>query len=267
MYTGAAAQDFTAIADSLKAEGMRIYQSEITSWHASDIFIDKYKTPGNIGGYFSYKEGDAFICTFINKGDHPRVIGTVQLDSSFNPQKTQTTLTEREMTAKESEYYLLRTAAYATLQKGGPFERYDNTRLNIVPLINGNDKKVYVLTGPTSNGMIIFGNDYLLQFNAANEWLSTKKIHTTLLPVEFDPTGINDPQAGIHSHQPATGEYITATDIATLLLYQKFARWDNYIVVAQNHVSVWNCVNNSLFITTREAWEKTYRQQKKKRRR
>lgn len=264
--TVATAQDLTATADSLLAEGKRIYRSEISSWHATDIFIDKYKETGNIGGYFSYPQGDAFVCVFINKGGSPQVIGTVQLDSSLNPKKAKTDFTEREMTAQEKEYYLLRTAAYTALQKGNTIEHYDNTNLNIVPLINGNDRKVYVLTGPKSNGMIIFGNDCLLQFNAQNEWVSTKKFHNNIMPVEFDPTGINDPVGGIHSHQPASGEFISATDIATLLLYQKFARWSTYMVVAQQHVSVWNCVNNTLVILTRQDWEKNYPSKKKGRR-
>ncbi len=263
----ALAQDLSAISDSLKAEGTRIYQSEITSWHATDLFIDKYKETGNIGGYFSYRENNAFICAFINKGSNPRIIGTVTLDSSFNPKKARTDLAEREMTAIEKDYYLLRTAAYAALQKGNLVDLYENTSLNIVPLINGSERKVYVLTGPKSNGLIIFGNDLLLHFSTQNELVSSTKLHNNIMTAEFDPTHINDPVKGIHSHQPSSGEFITATDIATLLLYQKFARWDSYMVVAQNHVSVWNCVNNSLFIITREDWEKNYPQQKKKNRR
>ena len=259
-----AAQNLYAIADSLQTEGKRIYQSEITSWHGSDLFIDKYKETNNIGGYFSYKENQAFKCVFINKGPNPKVIGTVVLDSSFNPKKAQTLLVERELTALERDYWQLRTAAYAALKDSKQFAVYENTSLNIVPLIDGEERKAYVLTGPKSNGLVIFGNDCLLRFNGQNELISFKKIHNNIMPIEFDPTGINDPVGAVHSHNATTGEFITATDICTLLLYQKFARWSTYFVTGPNHVSIWNCTKNELQLLTREDWEKNNPSPKKK---
>lgn len=259
-----AAQNLYAIADSLQTEGKRIYQSEITSWHGSDLFIDKYKETNNIGGYFSYKENQAFKCVFINKGPNPKVIGTVVLDSSFNPKKAQTLLVERELTTLERDYWQLRTAAYAALKDSKQFAVYENTSLNIVPLIDGEERKAYVLTGPKSNGLVIFGNDCLLRFNGQNELISFKKIHNNIMPIEFDPTGINDPVGAVHSHNATTGEFITATDICTLLLYQKFARWSTYFVTGPNHFSIWNCTKNELQLLTREDWEKNNPSPKKK---
>ena len=42
----------------------------------------------------------------------------------------------------------------------------------------------------------------------------------------------------IHNHQEETGDFITATDICTLMLYEKFAKWKNHIVVSKKYMSI-----------------------------
>ena len=33
-------------------EGIRLYKSEMASWHGTDLFLERYKDRENIGGYF-----------------------------------------------------------------------------------------------------------------------------------------------------------------------------------------------------------------------
>jgi len=63
----------------------------------------------------------------------------------------------------------------------------------------------------------------------------------------------------MHSHIPQTGEFITATDICTLMLYEKFAKWDQHLVIAEHYVSIWNCKTDELLILTKKAWNKIYK--------
>lgn len=69
---------------------------------------------------------------------------------------------------------------------------------------------------------------------------------------------------GVHAHLPETGDIITATDICTLMLYEKFAKWKQYIVISRNYVSIWNCNTNTLFTLTRKVWDKISNDQVKR---
>jgi hypothetical protein len=62
--------------------------------------------------------------------------------------------------------------------------------------------------------------------------------------------------ASIHTHLPESGDFITATDICTLMLYENFTTWNQHIVMSKNYVSIWDCKRNSLVVITKEAWEK-----------
>jgi hypothetical protein len=42
------------------------------------------------------------------------------------------------------------------------------------------------------------------------------------------------------------------------MLYEKFAGWEQYVVISPRYVSLWNCEKNTLLTLTREAWEKIY---------
>ena len=60
----------------------------------------------------------------------------------------------------------------------------------------------------------------------------------------------------MHNHLPETGDFITPTDICTLMLYEKFAGWKNHIVVSKKYMSIWNCKADELFIMTTDAMKK-----------
>src|SRR4051794_36997691 len=78
-------QQPTEQVQTIVAEGKLLYYSEMASWHGNDIFLEKYKKD-NIGGYFSYRDGDFSKCIFYSNADRPRVIGTVRFDTSYNPE-------------------------------------------------------------------------------------------------------------------------------------------------------------------------------------
>ena len=52
----------------------------------------------------------------------------------------------------------------------------------------------------------------------------------------------------MHSHLPETGDFITATDICTLMLYEKFTKWKQHKVVSKNYLNIWNCLTDQLTV-------------------
>ncbi|MFY7758188.1 MAG: hypothetical protein ACOVP9_07295, partial [Flavobacterium stagni] len=75
------------------------------------------------------------------------------------------------------------------------------------------------------------------------------------IPFEFkkDDTIVT---SGIHTHLDSTGLLMTATDICTLLLYQRFTSLESYMVMSSEYVSIWNCKTSKLTVMKKEAFMK-----------
>lgn len=203
---------------------------------------------------------------FFSKTDHPKVIGTISFDSSFSTQSAKIDLTERDFSNSENDLYVIRKIAKEKLNSDTLFKTYNNTNLNLIPLIYNNERKVYVLTGPKQNGVVIFGNDYLLTFDNANNLTHIKRLHKNIIPIEYGDkqNGGKEVEATIHSHLPETGDFITATDICTLMLYEKFAKWKRHNVVSKKYLNIWNCETDELNVIPMETIKKINKAEEKR---
>jgi hypothetical protein len=258
--------DPNELARPIVAEGKRLYKSEMASWYGTDLFLERCKDKSKIGGYFSYCENDGAKCIFYSNAKKPVVIGSILFDSTFSTNTAIVDLQERKFTDFEKDLYEIRVLAQAELYSDTMFKLYKNTNFNLIPLIEGKSKKVYVLTGPKNTGVVIFGNDYLLEFDANNKLLVKKQLHQNMIPIKYvDEEGhvIKDASA-THTHLPETGDFITATDVCTLMLYEKFAKWKQHTVVSQNYLNIWICERDELFLMTMEAVEKVNRDQEQR---
>jgi hypothetical protein len=242
-------------------EGKMLYKSEMASWYGTDIFIEKYKEREKIGGYLSYTVNDISRCIFFSKEEKSKVIGRMDFDVTFKIENAKTDLNERELTKNEFDLFEMRTIALKIINSDTIFKRYENSNLNLIPIINGKEKKVYVLSGPKKNGVMIFGNDYLLNFDENNKLLSRKQLHKNIIPMEFG--GKDEIEVSMHSHLPETGDFITPTDICTLMLYAKFAKIKQHYVISKKYVSIWDCEKEILAIMTTKAWKKISEHQDK----
>ncbi|MGX9987565.1 hypothetical protein [Soonwooa purpurea] len=243
-------------------EGKRLYKSEMSSWHGTDLFLTKYKDRENIGGYFSYSENNENINVFFSKSENPKIIGTIKFDETFDLNKATVDLTERDFKDEENEIYSLRKKALNIIDNDTIFKRYQNTNLNLIPLLDKKENKVYVLTAPSVNGVVIFGNDYLLTFDKKNNLKSAKALHKNIIPIEFKKG--DDIETTMHSHLPETGDFITATDICTLMLYGKATGWKQHNVVSKNYLNIWNINTDNLFVMTMDAVKRIYEDHKKR---
>lgn len=247
-------------------EGKLLYKSEMSSWYGTDLFLENYKERANIGGYFSYSENDKSICVFFSKSEKPKVIGTITFDETFDVKTAKIVIEERDFSNIEFDFYRLRKIALEVINTDTLFKTYKNTNLNLIPLIDKNDKKVFVLTGPTKNGVVIFGNDYLITFDEKNQIKTKKQLHKNIIPINYtqkDENG-NDIVGTIHNHLPETGEFITSTDVCTLMLYCKFTKWKTHNVVSDKYLNIWNCETNELNIITMDALNKIKEDQNKR---
>lgn len=253
---------FTSIAYSQKKEkileeGIRLYQSEKASWHGTDIFLARYPEKRNlIRGYFSYSDDKQHHCVFYDKDENPNVLARISFEDNFDLAKAVVDTISRKLTKKEYDYYDIRTKAMNMIQKDTLFKQYKNTGINPIPIITKKEKKVYVLTGPKVSGVVIFGNDYLVEFNKKNKVKRKKKLHNNIIVMNYDSK--KETTSSFHGHNKTTGDLITATDICTLLLYGKYTNWDTHYVMSEKNVSIWDCKKESLFVMTKKAWDKIH---------
>ncbi len=242
--------------EAIELEGKKMYRSEMASWYGTDLFLEKYGDKREkIGGYLSYPAGDYTTCIFYSKGDSPLVIGTISFDSTLSITTASVIGVQRELTPIEKDLWTIRSLAYKEMVSDTIFKMYKNSNLNLIPMIDGDDRRVYILTGSSQNGTVIIGNDYLLRFDKKNNLKVKKKLHHS---VQFFEYGENKGEISAHTHLPETGDYITATDICTLLLYQNATHWKWHFVTSNEFVSLWNCEQKSLLVLTRKAYEKIY---------
>jgi hypothetical protein len=256
----------TEEAQPIVDEGKLLYRSEMASWYGTDLFLENYKDRENVGGYFSYPDKDITKCIFFSKAENPKVIGTISFDSTYNVKTAKTDFTERDFTTNENDLFIIRKIALSEVNADTLFKTYKNTNLNFIPLINGNEKKVYVLTGPQQNGVVIFGNDYLLTFDINNKLTLKKQLHKNIIPIYYGEKEEEGKkiEGAMHSHLPETGDFITATDICTLMLYEKFAKWKTHNVVSKKYLNIWNCETDQLTVITMDVINKINKDQEKR---
>ena len=248
------------LADSVVLEGKALFRSEWASWHGTDIFLEKFKEGRDqIGGYVSYETPTNLVNTFYTKGDKPLTMGVITFSKDLNAQNYQLDTVARPLNAVEKDLFTMRTAALKALQTDTTFKTYNNTNLNVIPFIHNKAKRIYILSAPITSGIILIGNDYLLTVNSKNEVSSVKRIHNSLISTD---TKNNDVQTIFHTHIAGKDEIMSATDICTMMLYEKETNVKQAYVMSHKYVSIWNAKKDSLLVLTKQAWDRINNDQK-----
>jgi hypothetical protein len=244
------AQNLEKLSKEINEEGTALYRSEMASWYGTDIFRANYEHMENVGGYFSYIDEFVPKCIFFSKEN--KVLATIAFPTNYNPENAKLDLKERDFTLTETDYFTIRQNALARIKTDTIFKSYKNTSFNIVPLIKENVKKVYVLTGPSVDNVIVFGNDYLITFNNKNEVKDVEKLHNSMIAQDIYDEKVGKTISGIHSHVIENWQTITPTDICTLMLYQNLTNFGSYITISKKFTSIWNSNNNIVIMKTED---------------
>jgi hypothetical protein len=218
-----AKKDLEAIAAAIVMEGKTLYNIDMASWHGTDVMNEKFEgNKDDIGGYFSYMENEKSYCVFYSKYDFGKVVFEVSYVNAYQEDKVSYNSQVRPFNAKEHELYVMRDKTMQLMQTDTLFKFYKNTSPNLIPLIYNGERKVYVITGTSLNGIVPLGNDYLISFDKNGNIKKTIKIHKNLIPIENEngDTAITT----MHSHLTTTGDFITPTDICTIMEYEKLEK-------------------------------------------
>ena len=242
--------------EEILAEGYLLYTSEKASWNGTDIFLAKFPDKkSDIGGYLSYTEDSVHSCIFYDQNDEPNILAKISFNKDFNLNEVKIDSTSRKLNLTEMTLFNIRKIALRQIATDTLFKQYKNTNLNPIPIIINNERKVFVLTGPKVNGVVILGNDYLITFNKNNKIKKKMALHQDIIPLEFRKDE-DKVKTTMHTHLGSTSTIITSTDICTLLLYGEYTGWKQHIVISEKNVSTWDLERGELLVLTRKAWER-----------
>lgn len=226
------------------AEGVKLFELEMASWVGSDIFVELEQAPRNAVGYFSYADGPKVVCLFYTDEKPSKVACTITFEEDFNPENAEVDLQSRELTAKEKKIHLLRERAISILMKDERVTYVENASLNLIPILDGKESKVYVLTGPKEHGKVLFGNDFMLTFNEKGDLKDFHAFHQNLMVV---PAEVEEgAEASVHTHLASSGDLMSPTDVCTLLLYSESVEWNAHMVISDKFITVWTKGQNGL---------------------
>lgn len=251
--------------DQIIEEGKMIFNLEVTSYSATEVFLSNFKgDKSKVGGYFSYfsKDKNQFINVYYNNetnGKTPKIIFTTRYSveekkSEINTESLKKEQVEREMTDYEKNLYRMRTKTLELFSKDTVIKHYDNTSLNIIPMYYNGQYKSYIITIPRIEGIVVMGNDYLVEFDNNINITKRTKLHSDILPVDVG----NDKNRGItyHTHIKSTGDLLTPTDVAVLLLSAKGAGWLKHFVMAPDWVTMWDVTTEKFTIKSRAEFDR-----------
>lgn len=249
------AQDLKVRAKEIQEEGIELYRSEMASWYGTDVLKANYDKMENVVGYFSYIDGGVPKCIFFSKNN--KVLATVAFPANYNPRDAKLDLIERDFTTRELDYFTIRQNANEQVKTDTIFKHYNNTSMNLIPIITkDNVKRVYAVTGPSVDNIVVFGNDYLISFNDKNEVKNVEKLHKGIIIQSMKDEKVENTISGLHSHVLENWQTITPTDICTLMLYYKFTNWEEYFIVSKDFVSMWRNKTNNLVIMNEKDFKK-----------
>jgi len=241
-------------------EGKLLFRLEKGSWYGTDDMLSRFNTKkDSVGGYLSYETDDHHINTiFFSKFDTDAVLLRYQFDSLPQPQPIGIDTVNQRATDLEKSLISIRQDARDRVYVSNAdkfFSFYENTALNFIPLITEKESKVFVLTGTQESGIVLIGNDYVLNYNKKGAFVKKEQIHKAILQFAYASENKENPTTStLHSH--VVSDYISSTDICTLLLYKDYVEWKQHIVVSKTHVSIFDLENESLITMTMKAWKK-----------
>lgn len=240
-------------------EGKMLARLEKGSWFGTDDFFERFPSKrDSIGGYVSYQDENKKIITLFYKRSNPEEIVvryTFHKNPLIIPEKIDTI--NKQVTPLEKDLIAINSEARKTVMEDseGFFSHYENTSFNFIPIISKKQKRVFILTGPQTNGIVIIGNDYVLEFDKKNTLKRKTKLHNSILHFPYQSENQDSPiESTMHSH--VLDDFITSTDICTFLLYKDFVEWDQHIVISKKQVSFFNLKEETLFTMKRKDWEK-----------
>ncbi len=248
------------VADSIKKEGIEIFECMQASGISTGILTEKLSLEG-IFGSVTYKKENS-VCTIFLMGNKkkPSIKYSFRFDLPINTENFIIDGEPRLLTEEEEAFSKMRRRIEKEAKKRKSFfPNYSGIVLNPVYLMRNGETLVFLVSTTHNKEFIPFGNDYKFTFNEKSRLISREKIHQNLIEVTTggtDTLQTGNALASYHTHSSFSSPFISSTDICTLLLTKDVVRWESHVVMSENYVSFFFPEAKILQIISREEFEK-----------
>ncbi len=271
--------------NKILTEGLALYTLILANWTSNDLYYENEFNTDYVKGYLSYKDKDTLKTIFWREIDTSSAeykaktynavgdtgIGTKQKPKQLNDCRVNVKTfryakmnlsrkncsideAEREPSEKEKMYMNFRAMTYKEINSDTSFfKHYQDVSLKAIPMEAGKEMKVYVYSSTLKEGVVPIGGDYILTFNRKEKTLTEKTdLHKDFIFISSQYKGhsYDASKSTQHKHKDDAAEFITPTDIATLLLYKSQIQWDEHHVIAGKYTSIFTLQDRNLTIIT-----------------
>lgn len=238
--------------DSILREGKMLYRLETAAWNGSDLYRKYFPDLlQQTAGYITYRDGENTRCIFYSEGAPSRVLSDIIFDQTFNTFTADIDSTQRLLSTQELALANLRQKALQQMKNDTLFKSYPQATFNLIPVIENHRKRVYILTIPETDSVVLMGNDYLIEFGDDDVAKAKRAFHQGIYRFHYKPGD----EVSLHNHDALSGRYITATDICILMLYERYTPWKQHVVVSSESASVWDIATEELTVMPRQVWD------------
>ncbi|MDR0874055.1 MAG: hypothetical protein LBN27_11415 [Prevotellaceae bacterium] len=216
--------------DSILAEATVLFQYEKAAWISTDLLYEDAPLAEISNGYFTYQANNKTI-TMILSVDRKRCVAEYFYGNNFSMPDS-INKNEREFTERERNLITIFDELLKKINHSNdygievPYKYSYNS--NLIPSENG--FKFYLIMGTSQSNVIPIGNDYVFYTDKEGNILSWQKFHSRLLPIQTQIKG-EKVISVTHSHLEQT-PYITATEIATFMLYAPLYDMNSFEVLS-----------------------------------
>lgn len=215
--------------DSIQKEANLLFGLENAAWKGTDYVTDLPNIKNAMGGYITYHEKDAFVCSILSK-DYSKTLVRYYFDektgklSKVNDKVKNISTTEKLLyEAKKELINQISNEDYGIVVP-------DDFNLNFIPIKWDKGFKIYIITSSSDAYTIPFGNDYLFYLDSSYKITAHERFHKSFVPSKTKHEGRNIVRC-MHNHV-LEYPYISATDICNFKLYAPFGKIDEFSVIS-----------------------------------
>lgn len=229
-------QDLEQLATNILTEGIELYRSERASWISTDSIPDQDRPL--IGGYFTYPNGVYLHSIYVDTAENNAVY-----KFTFEPignMDIELVRTEKNIELSIEEKLILEIRKNALATGSYWYQSFGYSRIvnpNVIIHKTKPEFEVYIIPGTFEDGLLPIGGDIYLTYKLDGKFRDMEPIHNNLIPMETSTNGDVAYMAHEHKGKRLAKEYITATDICTLLLYRDYLNGEKHLTVHKKFVS------------------------------
>jgi hypothetical protein len=118
---------------------------------------------------------------------------------------------------------------------------------------------IYCMKFDLNDNVLPLGGDYCFKKKYSDKYYSLPDLfHKNYIPIDMTTAPKDSAVASMHNHLGSTSNYITPTDICTLLLYKDKNPFKEHYVISNRHISKFNTQDRSLIIMKKKDFNKKY---------